>query len=1270
MIILALSLALVLLTGCSDSKEKQVPIYTGMTISSSADKAELYEGSGGYSLLNLSQTVGENAKKGPHGDIKGHKDHDKIDKDDPFGNPDKKLEEEVKDIIDITESEEIFCAPTGGDVYIHIHIDNPDKFEIVSFTLNGEKYSDYMFEAGSDLETLILKYNVGDAHGVVEYTIDAIKYIDGTEIKDVKIEGDKTVKAGVKVEDQVTAEISELKTAIDKISFNVKVTDADGLIEFSKGALKAVLYDGDKIADTKDVTLGDNTVTFEGLSTNTLYQYAIVGYYDDFSGNGIGANVLYKDAIYTDALVLFDSVTTANDGASFTLAWNDIHPTKTLSAVKVYKNGELVKEYDAAATTVNGLLSAADYTLVAEYKNGDKTESISVEFSTATKTVPTFSISKVTPTTSSVSFELNETDPDEVGAIKKVELIHENGVFSAEGADVRAIENVLSNTAYTLKVTYVYDLNDGSGEQTLEKTAEVTTKKKAAPTFKINNASAAVNSVSAEYEMTDKNGVVTSYEIALYKGDDLVAKAGNDTSLSFSSLNAFTEYTIKINYVYDLNDGKGAQTGSVSKTVKTLPTIDVTGCDVLNTTPVIDGEVIFMEATLDNPYGVKVDSVVINGSTYNVTSASTTSKVFIEIACDGQFKGGSTTLTIEKVNVVLDDKSIYTATPASSKSDSVFVNGKLELLKVELVNSEFKHVDWAFPSDTVYMMITLDNPTGYAIDGVTITDNYNFDIGEWTKLDDNRYYSAVTTTYSGYFIINAHVTGVSYSNASLNKSMATDKTSSCYVVASDEVHYVSTPEDLLNMKDGFYYELKNDIDLSGRSWLGNELNGVFDGKGYSIKNMSYVGSIQGTNAYLGLFTEARGVITNVNMKGIRYIVKVTDGVAIYGALAARSSSDLTISNCTVDTASSVDISGTSDDNVGGLIGYGHGITITDCINNSSVTGLGKVGGIVGNLSLGTSENCTNNGSVTGTDFAGGIVGYADYSAIENCTNIGSITGVHAGGIAGYAWHSAIENCTNNGSVTGGCAGGIAGSAGGTIENCTNNGSVTGTERAGGIAGNANEPTIENCINYGKVTASSSSSTSAWSGGIVGNAYKATIKNCVNNGEVNGAGAKNGDNYVYARNGGIVGSADYSTIENCINNGAVTMTHGWCGGIAGYCIDSTVKNCLNNGDITGSGKTEVCGIISSPRSNTVQGCINTAKLTAKDTSCSRHGIANVKYITSENCYTLVSVRSTDPTCTAEQLNSKSFYVDTLGWSESVWNFFSLNAAEGKFPTLKD
>ena len=97
---------------------------------------------------------------------------------------------------DVFESKTYYAMP-GEDIYIYVHISNPNEYEILSFTLNGVKYSSYMFEPGSDLETLILKYNVGDTMGLMEYTIDAIKYVDGESIKDVRMKGDQTIEVVV-----------------------------------------------------------------------------------------------------------------------------------------------------------------------------------------------------------------------------------------------------------------------------------------------------------------------------------------------------------------------------------------------------------------------------------------------------------------------------------------------------------------------------------------------------------------------------------------------------------------------------------------------------------------------------------------------------------------------------------------------------------------------------------------------------------------------------------------------------------------------------------------------------------------------------------------------------------------------------------------------------------------------------------------------------------------------------------------------------------------
>ena len=144
--------------------DKQIPIYQGMTIS---NEAPVVETSNRASLsVSLFGAIGANGKTSL---MKPDKEKQNI-----SGGP--------------------YYAQPNEDIYIYVHISNPDGFEILSFTLNGVKYSTYMFEEGSDLETLILKYNVGKEEGVQQYTIDAIKYVDGEKIKDVRMDGDRTIE--------------------------------------------------------------------------------------------------------------------------------------------------------------------------------------------------------------------------------------------------------------------------------------------------------------------------------------------------------------------------------------------------------------------------------------------------------------------------------------------------------------------------------------------------------------------------------------------------------------------------------------------------------------------------------------------------------------------------------------------------------------------------------------------------------------------------------------------------------------------------------------------------------------------------------------------------------------------------------------------------------------------------------------------------------------------------------------------------------------------
>ncbi len=1162
---------------------KQVPVYQGMSISSEKQLVEAktddiatleyatlsfdswYADSSGIELLDNDGNNGN----GNNGDNGNH-----------FGQNKKPIDEIAKDSLVVEgTAEKIYYAQPNQDIYITVHVSNPDNFEILSFTLNGKVYSSYMFEDGSDMENLILKYNVGDVEGMVEYTIDAIKYVDGTEIKDVVMAGDKTVQCGVYSENQPTAEVMSEVIGINKLTFTAKVTDPLNLIAERGGKAVAILSNGEEMIAQTPLTVGeDNTVVFENLLTDTDYEYAIVAIYDSLNGDGIVPIVLYSQTIHTHGVVAFDSVTVTQSGVTFAYVWNDAFENKVLTSAALYKGKEKVQELALDATSVDGLLSNSAYSIVITYENKGKSETVTLDFTTQEKAVPTLSIKAGEVTQSSLAFDLAYTDTDSVGAISKIELLHgEDEPIVSENVDVRSFENLLSNNEYTVHVTVTYDLNDGTGEHSFTETLTKKTKAKALPTVKFSEMNATKHALTGRYDITDLDGVLLDKTVALYQGENVVATTTSEGELSFSDLCDYTDYTIKVTYTYDLNDGKGEQSGEKNHSIKTLPHIDVTSVSVRNTSALFEGETIFLQVTLDNPHNASITALTVNGKHYAATSFSTTA--LSEITVDESFGGGAVDLTVEAVTLTLDGKS-YTVACDTLCSADVFINGRIEFLGWDFVNAAHEPVYVLIPGEETYFRIKLNNPTDYTLDSVTVYGDKVLKGEDLIKIDRNTYLCPVTfvsneepdgAEHVGSVVMwygdgsenNAmQVHSLSYSNEYVNSTLdqVEERYRSVYVLRSNEIRKISSVEDLYNLNEHIRYELTCDIDLAGVEWKSVPFAGMLNGNGYAIKNMSFVGTVNDVNGgvSLGLFSSAIGLIENLHIENAFTFVSTSTKEVRYGAFVARAE-HLVLKNCSVDAASSVLITTSSYGYVGGIVGYCDGNTlIQNCtnignINLDSDNSNASVGGIAGYNAGGTVRYCTNTGNVNGNqnkneEYVGGIVGYNDNGTVMSCTNSGEVSGNGSGGIVGKNEGGTVSHCTNSGEVSGDCSGGIVGynygrGAGATVSNCINSGDVNGGFNVGGIAG--------------------------WNDG--------TVSICINTGNVSGDGG------------------DYA------------------GGIVGFCsASSTHLNCY----ATNLYKTTIGKIV-----------------------------------------------------TLQQLAEKSFWRDTLGWDEAIWNFDDLDPSSGKYPTLR-
>ena len=254
-----------------------------------------------------------------------------------------------------------YYARKNQDIYIHVHLSNPDNFEILSFTLNGVKYSSYMFEDGSDMETLILKYNVGDVEGTQSYTIDAIKYVDGEDIKDVRMEGNRTVQVRIYPENQPVAQTDAVTADYASMTITTSITDPLYLISQSQGQLYARLYLGDDLVEEIAFNTGE-AVAFQGLIPNTTYRYVVVAVYNAIDGQGYVPHVLLESTYATKELEIFEDV--AVQGLTATFEINDAITVETLA---LYEGDVLYGELPTSAREIQHLPFDKALTLAVTY---------------------------------------------------------------------------------------------------------------------------------------------------------------------------------------------------------------------------------------------------------------------------------------------------------------------------------------------------------------------------------------------------------------------------------------------------------------------------------------------------------------------------------------------------------------------------------------------------------------------------------------------------------------------------------------------------------------------------------------------------------------------------------------------------------------------------------------------------------------------------------------------------------------------------------------
>ena len=407
-----------------------------------------------------------------------------------------------------------------------------------------------------------------------------------------------------------------------------------------------------------------------------------------------------------------------------------------------------------------------------------------------------------------------------------------------------------------------------------------------------------------------------------------------------------------------------------------------------------------------------------------------------------------------------------------------------------------------------------------------------------------------------------------------------------------------------------YFQQMASIDMDKASWdsdhnegwypIGaqptNPFRGVYDGNGYSIKNLWCKRPNSSGVALFGFVEHA--YIKNVKMVNPKMEGNYAVGSLVGASVTAGDKADTTfLSSCS--TSQGYIKGGAGSVGNGGLIGVADmkSVLLMDsCINeNTNVSGDYAVGGLLGAGSLYSYANVQqseNHASVSSMHTgAGGLVGSADSLFVLACVNTGSILGATqydpsdkasggfgTGGIAGGTGMSFIHESKNSGSIKGHTGvGGIIGSTrigsdellfnNTLVKGSSNEGSVEGQTAVGGICGESQFGAYM-VYNTGSVTALGAD---AHVGGIVGNTSIAVVHNVLNDGVVSAASSHCA--------GGIVGKTTWGAIFACQNYGDMKVSADYAGGVIGLAGNYTMVNyCSNLANIHNSGKGSTGGVI--------------------------------------------------------------------------------------------
>ena len=386
-------------------------------------------------------------------------------------------------VEELTETDNDITLDKDTVIILDLAFDNPDEFEIDSFVVSEKEGGDKTYTTADYLEESNFNHiyvNVGKMEEKeLNFKIQNITYLDGGAQRPVTMKGDNTLVVSPTPlpppieEHEYAISLENSEIYIDSASFSFDINDEYNMLQ----NMKATLYKEGLVVEVKNVTNEKELVVqFDNLVYNSDYHLEIVA---DVTDNGeVKENVTVIEHDFSTG-TYFDDIAITPSFISAEVSVQNIKEKITLDSISVLSSDSLlVKNITNPGTnfTIDGLNANTDYKLEFTFSlRGSHIYKETKTFKTQKYTVPSLEITTLEVSGSTVDFRYTLYDPNLIAEFSKIELYRNGEIFKTSQKDTSMFDGLTPLSSYELKVIYVYDLHEGTGEQELvaSKTFEV-----------------------------------------------------------------------------------------------------------------------------------------------------------------------------------------------------------------------------------------------------------------------------------------------------------------------------------------------------------------------------------------------------------------------------------------------------------------------------------------------------------------------------------------------------------------------------------------------------------------------------------------------------------------------------------------------------------------------------------------------------------------------------------------------------------------------------